>query len=133
MEKKKNEELQSRRDFFKKAAKGAFLFWEWLLSVLHLCRAAKTTMNMTAMMIMIMTTLAAVVPAVVVPVAVALVAILVQDVQMDALIVVERLARQVAMALVTTIVPAVVLEVVRPAVGLTRHAESVRVLVWEVA
>lgn len=88
-------------------------------------------MNMTAMMIMIMTTLAAVVPAVVVPVA--LVAILVQDVQMDALIVVERLARQVAMALVTTIVPAVVLEVVRPAVGLTRLAESVRVLVWEVA
>ena len=78
---------------------------------------------MTAMMIMIMTTLAAV----------ALVAILVQDVQMDALIVVERLARQVAMALVTTIVPAVVLEVVRPAVGLTRRAESVRVLVWEVA
>ena len=52
---------------------------------------------------------------------------------MDALIVVERLARQVAMALVTTIVPAVVLEVVRPAVGLTRRAESVRVLVWEVA
>lgn len=90
-------------------------------------------MNMTAMMIMIMTTLAAVVPAVVVPVAVAQVAILVQDVQMDALIVVERLARQVAMALVTTIVPAVVLEVVRPAVGLTRRAESVRVLVWEVA
>lgn len=90
-------------------------------------------MNMTAMMIMIMTTLAAVVPAVVVPVAVAQVAILVQDVQMDALIVVERLARQVAMALVTTIVPAVVLEVVRLAVGLTRRAESVRVLVWEVA
>lgn len=83
-------------------------------------------MSMTAMMIM--TALAAVALA-----AVALAAILVLDVQMDALIVVERLAHQVAMVLVTMIVPAVVPELVRPAVNMTRHAESAKVLVREVA
>lgn len=84
-------------------------------------------------MIMIMTTLAAVVPAVVVPVAVALVAILVQGVQMDALIVVERHVRLVVMVLVIMIALVGVLAAVKQEVDTIRHVGFVKVLVPEVA